>query len=56
MKVQRGQLVHRGDLLFVLDDTHETDERDQAAAAAALVQAKASLAQEQLTSLIPARN
>ncbi len=45
MKVQRGQVVHRGDLLFVLDDTRETASRDQAAAA--LTQAKASLAQEQ---------
>jgi HlyD family secretion protein len=23
MKVERGTIVHRGDLLFVLDDTHE---------------------------------
>jgi HlyD family secretion protein len=45
MKVQRGQLVHKGDLLFVLDDTHETAARDQAEAA--LVQARASLAQEE---------
>lgn len=45
IKVQRGQRVHRGDLLFVLDDTREQAGRDQAAAA--LSQAKASLAQEQ---------
>jgi HlyD family secretion protein len=45
MKVQRGQSVHRGDALFVLDDTREQAGRDQAAAA--LSQAKASLAQEQ---------
>lgn len=45
MKVQRGQTVHRGDLLFVLDDTREQAGRDQAVAA--LSQAKASLAQEQ---------
>jgi HlyD family secretion protein len=45
MKVQRGQAVHRGDPLFVLDDTREQASRDQAVAA--LRQAKASLAQEQ---------
>jgi HlyD family secretion protein len=45
MKVQRGQTVHRGDPLFVLDDTREQAGRDQAVAA--LSQAKASLAQEQ---------
>jgi HlyD family secretion protein len=45
MKVERGTVVHRGDLLFVLDDTREQAERDQAVAA--LAQAKASLAQEQ---------
>ena len=45
MKVQRGQIVHRGDLLFGLDNTHEQAGRDQAVAA--LVQAKASLSQEQ---------
>ena len=52
MKVQRGQVVHRGDLLFVLDDTREKASRDQAAASlqgarAALAQARSSLAQEQ---------
>jgi HlyD family secretion protein len=45
MKVQRGQTVHRGDLLFVLDDTRETAARDQALAA--LAQARESLKQEQ---------
>jgi HlyD family secretion protein len=45
MKVQRGQMIHRGDLLFALDDTREQAGRDQAVAA--LAQAKASLAQEQ---------
>jgi HlyD family secretion protein len=45
LKVERGTRVHRGDLLFVLDDTREAAARDQAQAA--LVQAKASLAQEQ---------
>jgi HlyD family secretion protein len=45
MKVERGTIVHRGDLLFVLDNTSEQAGRDQAAAT--LAQAKASLAQEQ---------
>ena len=45
MKVERGTSVHRGDLLFVLDDTREAAGRDQAVAA--LAQAKASLTQEQ---------
>jgi HlyD family secretion protein len=43
--VQRGQDVHRGDLLFILDDTHERATRDQAAAT--LAQMKATLAQQQ---------
>jgi HlyD family secretion protein len=43
--VQRGQQVHRGDLLFTLDDTHERAARDQAAAT--LAQMKATLAQQQ---------
>jgi HlyD family secretion protein len=52
MKVQRGQSVHRGDLLFVLDDTREQAARDQAAASlqaarAQLAQARSSLTQEQ---------
>ncbi len=45
MKVQRGQMVHRGDPLFLLDDTREQAGRDQASAA--LAQARASLSQEQ---------
>jgi len=52
MKVERGSAVHRGDLLFVLDDTHEQAGRDQAVAA--LVQAKASLVQQQ-SNLVYAR-
>jgi len=52
MTVQRGQVVHRGDVLFVLDDTREKASRDQAAASlqgarAALAQARSGLAQEQ---------
>jgi HlyD family secretion protein len=45
MKVERGTVVHRGDLLFVLDDTQQQASRDQAQGA--LLQAKASLAQQQ---------
>lgn len=45
LKVERGQAVHRGDLLFVLDDTREAAGRSQAVAA--LTQARASLSQEQ---------
>jgi HlyD family secretion protein len=45
LKVERGQSVHRGDLLFTLDDTQQQSSRDQAQKA--LAQAKASLAQEQ---------
>jgi len=45
LSVQRGQMVKRGAPLFLLDDTHETAARDQAAAN--LAQAKAELAQEQ---------
>jgi HlyD family secretion protein len=44
MKVERGTLAHRGDLLFVLDDTREKASREQAQAL--LVQARASLNQE----------
>jgi HlyD family secretion protein len=44
LAVERGQIVHRGDLLFTLDSTEQTASRDQAEAA--LAQAKASLAQE----------
>ena len=45
MAVERGQMVHRGDLLFVLDDTQQQSSRDQAEAT--LAAAKASLVQEQ---------
>jgi HlyD family secretion protein len=45
MDAQRGQMVHRGDLLFVLDNTQQQASRDSAQAA--LAAAKASLAQEQ---------
>ncbi|HEY5337861.1 MAG TPA: efflux RND transporter periplasmic adaptor subunit [Rhizomicrobium sp.] len=45
MYVQRGQAVQRGDLLFVLDDTHERAARDQAAAT--LAQMQAALTQQQ---------
>src|SRR5579863_9664831 len=45
MKVERGQIVHRGDLLFVLDNTREQAGREQAVAS--LAQVKASLTQEQ---------
>ena len=45
LAVERGQLVHRGGLLFTLDSTAQRASRDQAEAA--LVQAKASLAQEE---------
>ncbi len=43
--VQRGQWINRGDLLFMLDNIHETALRDQAIAN--LASAKAQLAQEQ---------
>jgi HlyD family secretion protein len=43
--VQRGQWINRGDLLFTLDNIHETALRDEAAAN--LASAKAQLAQEQ---------
>lgn len=45
MRVERGTYVHRGDLLFTLDDTAQIASRDQAIAT--LTNAKASLAQEQ---------
>src|SRR4051812_36089217 len=45
MKVERGQSVRAGDILFVLDNTREQSGRDQAVDA--LNQAKASLTQEQ---------
>ena len=44
MKVERGTVVHRGDLLFVLDDIREKAGQDQAQAS--LAQARASLKQE----------
>jgi HlyD family secretion protein len=44
MQVERGQVVHLGQLLFTLDSTGQLASRDQAQAA--LVQARASLAQE----------
>lgn len=45
LKVERGQVVRRGDLLFVLDSTQQLASRDQAQAT--LAQARASLQQEQ---------
>jgi HlyD family secretion protein len=45
LHVERGSYVHRGDLLFTLDDTAQIAARDQAVAS--LETAKASLAQEQ---------
>jgi HlyD family secretion protein len=44
MKVERGTVVQRADLLFVLDDTREKAGQDQAQAT--LAQARASLKQE----------
>ncbi len=44
MRVERGAIVHRGDLLFVLDDTREKAGQEQAQAT--LAQARASLKQE----------
>ena len=44
LKVERGQTIRLGDVLFTLDSTTQVAGRDQAQAA--LVQAKASLAQE----------
>ncbi|MBS0275246.1 MAG: efflux RND transporter periplasmic adaptor subunit [Proteobacteria bacterium] len=45
LHVERGALVHRGDVLFTLDDTAQVAARDQAIAS--LETAKASLTQEQ---------
>ena len=45
LHVERGAYVHRGDLLFTLDDTAQRASRDQAQAT--LQTAKASLAQEE---------
>jgi HlyD family secretion protein len=46
MPLQRGQVVRKGDTLFVLDNTREEAGRDQAAAQ--LAQARATLAQERV--------
>ena len=45
LNVERGQIVHRGDLLFKLDSTEQQASRDQAEAQ--LEETKASLAQEE---------
>ena len=45
LAVERGQIVHRGDLLFTLDSTEQAAARDQARAS--LEQAQASLTQEE---------
>ena len=45
LAVERGQMVHRGDLLFTLDSLEQLATRDQAVAS--LGQARASLTQEQ---------
>lgn len=45
LAVERGDIVHRGEILFTLDSTEQTASRDQAVDS--LNQAKASLAQEQ---------
>lgn len=45
LAVERGQIVHQGDLLFTLDTNEQQASRDQAQAT--LDQAKASLAQEE---------
>jgi len=45
LAVERGQMVHRGELLFTLDETEQAASRDEAKAS--LEQAKASLAQEE---------
>ena len=45
LRVERGTAVHRGDLLFTLDDTAQIAQRDQAIAS--LQTDKAALAQEQ---------
>lgn len=52
LKIERGQVVKRGQLLFVLDSTQQQAGQDQAQAA--LAQAKASLRQEQ-SNLVYAR-
>jgi HlyD family secretion protein len=45
LAVERGRIVHRGDLLFTLDSTGQAASRDQAEAT--LEQARASLVQEE---------
>lgn len=45
LDVERGQVVHKGDLLFTLDSTEQQSSRDQADAT--LEQARDSLAQEE---------
>jgi len=47
MAVQRGDAVHRGQVLFTLDDTQQQAQRDQAAAA--IPQIRAQMAQAQAT-------
>jgi HlyD family secretion protein len=47
MDVERGTLVHKGQVLFVLDDTQQQASRDQAAAV--LPQIKAQIAQAEAT-------
>jgi HlyD family secretion protein len=49
LAVQRGQWIDRGNLLFQLDNVHETALRDQAVAN--LASAKAQLAQEQANNI-----
>jgi HlyD family secretion protein len=53
LRVERGAYVHRGDLLFTLDDTAQVASRDQAVAS--LETAKASLAQEEANLAYAAR-
>ncbi|HEY2033633.1 MAG TPA: HlyD family efflux transporter periplasmic adaptor subunit [Rhizomicrobium sp.] len=53
LHVERGAYVHRGDLLFTLDDTAQIAARDQAVAS--LETAKASLTQEQANLLYSKR-
>jgi len=53
LHVERGTLVHRGDLLFTLDDTAQTAQRNEAVAS--LETAKASLKQEEANLLYAQR-
>jgi HlyD family secretion protein len=50
MNVRRGTMVHKGDVLFVLDDTQQQASRDQAAAM--LPQIQAQIAQAQATLIL----